>query len=159
MSWRGHWGSKGLRCKWGSIGLRGKGCGLDNLRIVRLGHHRLGDNWLADHWLGDYWLLDNSLDILLNWLDGRLDVLLDNRLLSNLANSHLSLNWVVFNSLLDSLDWNIFHISIILDLRDVLGLVLHSIVVSHISFLWNLNSLAHFFILHNRSLVRDVLNP
>lgn len=69
---------------------------------------------------------------------------------------NLSFNWVVLNSLLVSINRDIFDISILEYLRNILSLVFYSIVVSNIAFLWDLNSLSNFFIFDNRTFVRDI---
>ena len=45
----------------------------------------------------------------------------------------MSLNWVIFNSLLNSINWNVFSVSLLVHLRNVLGLIFNGIVVSYSS--------------------------
>jgi hypothetical protein len=82
---------------------------------------------------------------------------LNNRLLL-LNNAHLSFHWVVFNSLLVSIDRHVLDVFILIDLRNILGNVFNSLVFSNITFARNLNTLSNFFILHHRSLIRNVFN-
>lgn len=72
--------------------------------------------------------------------------------------NQLSFNWIIFNSFLVSIYWHILNHLIVSYLRNIFCLVLHCIVISHISFSRDLNSLSNFFVLHDSSLIRDILN-
>jgi hypothetical protein len=139
----------------GNIGLsRNEWLLVDRLLVDRLLVDRLlGDvglyEWLLDHdgllhhlhrlLLDNNGLLDDLLD----------DWLLDDGLLDYLADANLSFNGVVFNSLLDSLNWDVLCELFILNLGDVFSLILDGVVVGHVSFSRDLNSGADFLVFHN----------
>ena len=101
-----------------------------------MGDHRLSDNLLY-HRL----LISNGL-------------LLNLRLLVD----QLSLNWVVLNSFLVPIYRHVLNHLVVGHLGNILSLVFNCVVISHISLSRNLNSLPHFLVLHNGSLIGNVLN-
>jgi len=132
-------------------------------------------NWLANNWLANNWLRSilNCLWSNLNWLRKNLNWLwinnlLNNWLLNNLLNDWLLnnslwsnnllnglLNWwmnnlslygVVFNSFLVSINWNIFSILLLINLRNEFSLIFNSIIICNISFNGNLNYLPNLFV-------------
>jgi hypothetical protein len=70
----------------------------------------------------------------------------------------LSLNWEIFNSLLESVDRNVLSILLLVDLWDILGLVLYGIVVSVTTFTGNIVNDFLILILDHLLLIGDILN-
>jgi len=63
---------------------------------------------------------------------------------------NLSFNGLIFNSLLDSLLWDVLGVSLLIDLRDILSLVFNSVVVGVSSFMGD-NFLSGYFLVFNDS--------
>jgi hypothetical protein len=68
----------------------------------------------------------------------------------------LSLNGVIFNPLLKTINWNIFSELFLSDLRNIFCLVLNCIIISNYTLTRDLNNLSLFFIIHVGSLIRDI---
>jgi len=104
------------------------------------------NNWLLDilDWLLNYGLLD-----VLDWL-------LDNLLLWLVDN--LSLNSLIFNSLLDSLLWDVLGVSLLIDLRNILSLVFNGVIVGDSSFMGNNFLTGNFLVVIDNTLDGDSLN-
>jgi len=113
------------------------------------------NNWLLDilDWLLNYGLLD-VLDWLLNL--NSLYWLLDNLLLWLVDN--LSLNSLIFNSLLDSLLWDVLGVSLLIDLRNILSLVFNGVIVGDSSFMGNNFLTGNFLVVIDNTLDGDSLN-
>jgi len=130
-----------------------------NLRSLDGGELRVGQgNLLLDNggldglvldWLLDSLVLDGLNGLVLDGgLDGLLDWLMD----------ELSFNGLVFNSLLDSLLRNVLSVSLLINLRDILGLVFNGVIVGD-SLLSGDNFLTGYvLIIVNNSLNGDTFN-
>jgi len=130
-----------------------------NLRSLDGGELRVGQgNLLLDNggldglvldWLLDSLVLDGLNGLVLDGgLDGLLDWLMD----------ELSLNGLVFNSLLNSLLRNVLSVSLLINLRDILGLVFNGVIVGD-SLLSGDNFLTGYvLIIVNNSLNGDTFN-
>jgi hypothetical protein len=60
----------------------------------------------------------------------------------------LSLNGVIFNPLLETINWNIFGKLFLSDLRNIFCLVLNGIIISNYTLTRDLNNLSLFLIIH-----------
>lgn len=68
----------------------------------------------------------------------------------------LSLNWVVLDSLLESLNWLVLSKFLLIDLGNVLSLIFDGVVVGILTFMRDLDSLSDLLVFHNGALIRDV---
>jgi len=105
------------------------------------------------------WLLDDLLDNwLLDVLDWLLDDLLDNWLLDDWLLDNLSFNSLVFDSFLNSFDWDVFSGSFVVNLRNVLNLVFNGVVVSDSLFSGNVFDSFDWFVFEIGSFVGDLFD-
>ena len=72
--------------------------------------------------------------------------------------NNLSLNGIVFNSLLNTLYWNVLSVMLLIDLGNVFSLVFDCVVVCDHSLTRNLNFLSDFFIFDVGSLIWDIFD-
>jgi len=138
-----------LRVSQGNVGNVGNGGVVLNWNVLEL------LNWDSLNVLND-WLLNNLLDdwLLNNLLD---DWLLDNLLLDWLVDD-LSFNSLVFNSFLDSFNWNVFSVSVLIDLGNIFSLVFDGVVVGNSSFSGNVFSSGNSFVFIFNSFERNIFN-
>jgi hypothetical protein len=70
----------------------------------------------------------------------------------------LSFDWVVLNSLLVPVDWNVLGEFFLEYLGDVFSLVLDGVVVHDLPLFGDVLDVFLFFVLHDSSLIRDILD-
>lgn len=105
-------------------------------------------NWLLDNWLGNILNLGG-----LNILDLWCGLYIFYRLMN-----HLSFNCLIFNSFCYSLNWNIFSECFVINLRNVLSLVFHSVVICHFLLSWHVFDSLNCFIFCDASFVGNVFD-
>ncbi len=72
--------------------------------------------------------------------------------------NNLSLYGVVFNSFLVSINWNIFSILLLINLRNEFSLIFNSIIICNISFNGNLNYLPNLFVFNIWLFIWNIFN-
>lgn len=131
-------------------------------RLNKLGlSYRLLNNLLLYNWLWYILLILNRLECLLYWLLGLCNHLLLLILLLELLwllDNILFFDCVIFCSLLDSFYRYVFNLFFLDDLRDVLNIILYSIIISDLSLDWDLDLSSHFFVFCYWSFIRNVFD-